>query len=97
MLHLDLPTREKFSLLAKERADTCVSIYLNTTPVTQDVQASRIELKNFVKEAQTQLEDAAFDKGGWLRCWKRSMNCSMTMSSGGFRQTAWPSSPHRTA
>lgn len=62
MLHLDIPTREKFSLLAKERADTCVSIYLNTTPVAQDVQASRIEMKNFVKEAQTQLEAAAFDK-----------------------------------
>jgi hypothetical protein len=62
MLHVDIPSKSEFSHLAVRRADTCVSIYLNTTPVTQDVQASRIEMKNLVREAQTQLEEAEFDK-----------------------------------
>jgi hypothetical protein len=62
MLHLDIPTNAEFSDLAEKRADACVSIYLNTTPVTQEVQASRIELKNLIKDAQMQLEEAAFDK-----------------------------------
>ena len=62
MLHLDIPTRNEFSRLADKRADACVSIYLKTSPVTQDIEASRIEVKNFIKEMETQLEDAAFDK-----------------------------------
>lgn len=62
MLHLDIPTRTEFSILADKRADACVSIYLNTSPVTEKVQASRIELKNQIREAQTQLQEADFDK-----------------------------------
>ncbi|NYT24420.1 hypothetical protein H0A73_12490 [Alcaligenaceae bacterium] len=62
MLYVDIPTRNEFSLLADKRADACVSIYLKTTPVTQDIQASRIEMGNLIKEAQAQLEEAAFDK-----------------------------------
>lgn len=62
MLHLDIPTRSEFSRLVDIRADACVSIYLQTTPVTENVQASRIELKNFIKEAETQLREADFDK-----------------------------------
>ncbi len=56
MLHVDIPTKSEFSRLAERRADPCVSICLNTTPVTQDVQASRIEMKNFIREAQTARE-----------------------------------------
>lgn len=62
MLYLDLPTRNEFSLLAGKRADACVSIYLKTSPVTENTQASRIELKNLIKEAQAQLQQADFDK-----------------------------------
>ncbi|KAA0970993.1 hypothetical protein FPY71_11075 [Aureimonas fodinaquatilis] len=62
MLHLDIPTRNEFSLLAEKRADACVSIYLKTSPITENVQASRIELKNLIRDAQNQLEEAAFDK-----------------------------------
>jgi Bacterial archaeo-eukaryotic release factor family 11 len=36
----------------------CVSIYLATTPVTQESQAERIELKNLVAEAAGQIEAA---------------------------------------
>lgn len=62
MLYVDIPTRTEFTLLASRRAEACVSIYLKTTPVTQDVPASRIEMRNLIKEAQAQLEEAAFDK-----------------------------------
>ena len=62
MLYVDIPTRTEFSVLAQQRADACVSIYLKTTPVTQDVHASRIQMGNLIKEAEVQLEAAAFDK-----------------------------------
>lgn len=62
MLYVDIPTRSEFATIANVRADCCVSIYLKTTPVTQDVAASRIEMGNLIREAQNQLEDADFDK-----------------------------------
>lgn len=62
MLHVDIPEKSDFSQLAEKRGDACVSIYLNTTPLTQDIQASRIEMKNLIREAQLQLEEADFDK-----------------------------------
>lgn len=62
MLHVDIPTRSEFSFLTKARADACMSIYLETTPVTQDVDASRIAFGNLVREGRDQLEEAAFDK-----------------------------------
>jgi hypothetical protein len=62
MLYIDLPTRSEFNTLFNTRADTCVSFYLKTTPVTQDTQATRIELGNQLREAQAQLEADGFDK-----------------------------------
>ena len=62
MLYIDLPTRSEFTTLFNTRADACVSIYLETTPVTQDIQAARIALGNQLREAQQQLQDAGFDK-----------------------------------
>ncbi|MFT0851831.1 hypothetical protein VRY85_13740 [Achromobacter sp. F4_2707] len=62
MLYVDIPTRNEFSLLASQRSDACVSIYLKTTPVTQEVQATRIQLGNLIKEAHAQLEKSGFDK-----------------------------------
>lgn len=62
MLYVDIPTRSEFASLAGERSDACVSIYLKTTPLTQEVAASRIELGNLLREAQGQLEEANFDK-----------------------------------
>lgn len=62
MLHVDIPTRAEFASLSGARADACVSIYLPTTPITQDTDASRIELGNLIREAQRQLEAASFDK-----------------------------------
>jgi hypothetical protein len=62
MLYIDIPTRAEVAVLAAARADACVSIYLKTTPVTQQVTASRIEFGNLVQEARSQLQDADFDK-----------------------------------
>jgi hypothetical protein len=62
MLYVDLPTRSEIANLSIARADACVSIYLKTTAVTQEVGGSRIEFKNLIREAQTQLQDANFDK-----------------------------------
>lgn len=62
MLYVDLPSRSDVAALAGTRSDGCVSIYLETTPLTQHVEASRIELGNLLREAQRQLEEAGFDK-----------------------------------
>ena len=62
MLYLDIPTLDQFRRLAEARADACVSIYLPTTPLSQQTDASRIELGNHLKTAMAQLTDAGFDK-----------------------------------
>lgn len=62
MLYVDIPTLPEFKALASMRADACVSIYLPTTPVTQDTAASRIELKNLAKSSLAQLTAVGFDK-----------------------------------
>lgn len=56
MLHIDLPSRAEIERLAAQRAEPTVSIYLRTTPITQDAQADRIELKNLLKAAVAEME-----------------------------------------
>lgn len=55
MLHVDMPTRSDLERLITHREPACVSIYLPTTPLTQDAQADRIALKNLAAEAASQL------------------------------------------
>jgi hypothetical protein len=62
MLYVDIPTLPEFKVLAETRADACVSLYLPTTPISQETTANRIELKNLTKTALAQLQDAGFDK-----------------------------------
>jgi hypothetical protein len=62
MLYVDVPTLPEFKMLNKVRAAACVSIYLTTTPVSQNTDACRIELGNLAKQAQDQLEASGFDK-----------------------------------
>lgn len=62
MLYVDTPTFREFGELNLVRSDACVSIYFQTTPVTQEIAASRINLGNLVKEAICQLEAAGTDK-----------------------------------
>ncbi|MGZ9124564.1 MAG: baeRF11 domain-containing protein [Candidatus Binatia bacterium] len=62
MLYLDLPTRTEFKALTDVRMDACVSIYLPTTPLTQESDASRIAFGNLAKEACEQCEAAKLPK-----------------------------------
>jgi hypothetical protein len=51
MLYLDIPTADDYADLAAFRGDMAVSIVLPTTPVTEETDADRIQLKNLIKEA----------------------------------------------
>ena len=62
MLHIDLPTRAQIDLLGRHRGSPTLSIYLRTTPLTQDTKADRIELKNLLKEGVAQMQAAEMDK-----------------------------------
>src|SRR5262245_54907738 len=62
MLHVDIPTRSEFKALRDVRGDACVSIYLRTTPLTQESDASRIELGNLARQAREQLVAENFGK-----------------------------------
>ena len=62
MLHLDLPNTDELTALAQQRTDMAVSLYLPTTPVSQETDADRILLKNLAKEAIDQLQAAGADK-----------------------------------
>ena len=64
MLYIDFPTAAELTRLIEERAKGCVMIVLSTTPLTQHVSASIIELKNLTREAVGQLGDVGFDKRG---------------------------------
>jgi predicted metalloprotease len=58
-LHTDIPTRADIERLLTARTPWCVSIYLPTSPIPQEAQADRIELRNLVSAAMEQLEAAA--------------------------------------
>jgi hypothetical protein len=62
MLPIDLPTREQFRQLSRTRADACVSLYLETTPLSQHSDAACIELGNLLKEACRQLAGAGLSQ-----------------------------------
>jgi hypothetical protein len=62
VLYVDIPTSADISALSSFRGEVCVSIYLRTTPLTQQAQADRIELKNMAKQAVQQLQAAGMDK-----------------------------------
>jgi hypothetical protein len=55
MLYVDVPTRPEFRALNEVRADACVSIYLRSTPLTQDAAAVRLELAGLFRDAREQL------------------------------------------
>lgn len=62
MLYVDIPTKADLADLAAHRGDICVSIYLPTTPLSQQAQADRTALANQAREAIGQLEAAGHDK-----------------------------------
>lgn len=62
MLYVDTPTPLDIAALNVARSEAAVSIYVPTTPLTQDIGAARINYGNLVKEAVDQLQAAGFDK-----------------------------------
>ncbi|MDO8187788.1 hypothetical protein Q5424_25905 [Conexibacter sp. JD483] len=59
-LHTDIPSRAEVERLldVRDADDACVSIYVATSPVTQEAEASRIEFKNLAADAVGQVEAA---------------------------------------
>jgi hypothetical protein len=62
MLHIDIPTLEEFKALAQVKGETCVSLYLSTSPLAENVRANRIAFKDLASEALSQLREAGADK-----------------------------------
>lgn len=62
MLHIDVVDTAILTDLIRFRADMCVSIYLDTTPLTQEAMHDRVKLKNLAREAMEQLAAAGADK-----------------------------------
>lgn len=62
MLYVDIPTSREFDDLNLIRSDACISIYLQTTPITHEIGASKINLGNLAKKAIGQLEAAGLEK-----------------------------------
>jgi hypothetical protein len=62
LLYVDIPHRSEIERLIAQRGPVCLSLYLPTTPVTQDVQADRIALKNLAKTGLDQFRAAGADK-----------------------------------
>src|SRR5215813_9633983 len=61
-MYIDIPSRSDIERLIAIRAPACVSIYVRTTPLTQEAQKDRIELKNFGRSALDQLRAHDIDK-----------------------------------
>jgi release factor family 11 len=57
-LHTDIPTRSELETLLTLRDPLCVSVYVPTSPIPQEAQGGRIELKTLTADAIAQLEDA---------------------------------------
>jgi hypothetical protein len=62
MLHIDIPTLAEFKALAQIKGETCVSLYLPTSPLVEHIRANRVEFKDLAKEALSQLKEAGVDK-----------------------------------
>lgn len=62
MHYVDMPSAREIGDLNLVRSDGCISIFLPTTPVTLEIEQSRINLGNLVKQAITQLEAIGLDK-----------------------------------
>lgn len=62
MLYVDIPSPRELGDLDLVRSDACISIYLPTTPLTQEIGQSQLRLAQQVKEAEQRLEAAGVDK-----------------------------------
>ena len=62
MLHIDIPTLAEFKALAQVKGETCVSLYLPTSPLGDNAKFNRTAFKDIAKEALSQLKEAGADK-----------------------------------
>lgn len=62
MYYIDMPSAAEIGDLNLVRSEACVSIYLPTTPLSRETEASRINLGNLIKKAIGQLEVKGFEK-----------------------------------
>src|SRR6202045_171318 len=62
MLHIDIPTLAEFKAFAQVKGETCVSLYLPTSPLGDNAKFNRTAFKDIAKEALSQLKEAGADK-----------------------------------
>lgn len=62
MLYVDIPTQSEISRLVAARGEALVSIYLETTPDTQNIGPARTRLKQLTNDAVSQLQDVGVAK-----------------------------------
>jgi hypothetical protein len=62
MLHIDIPSLEQFKALAQVKGETCVSIYVHTSPLGTDHKPNRLAFKDLAKGALSQLREAGADR-----------------------------------
>src|SRR5258708_17928710 len=57
MLHIDIPTLPEFKALAQVKGETCISLYLPTSPSGESAQLNRTAFKDTSQEALSQLRE----------------------------------------
>lgn len=57
-LHTDIPTEAEIVALLEARGPACASIYVPTTPITSEVEGSRIAFKNAAADVVARLTEA---------------------------------------
>jgi hypothetical protein len=62
MLHIDIPSLEEFKALAQVKGETCVSLYLPTSPLGSSAKVHRIAFKELARDALSQLKEAGIDR-----------------------------------
>src|SRR3984893_10686601 len=62
MLHIDIPSLAEFKALAQIKGETCVSLYLPTSPLVDNIRANRVAFRDLAREALAQLREAGTDK-----------------------------------
>src|SRR5258708_16504859 len=62
MLNIDIPTLAEFKALAQIKGETCVSLYLPTSPLVDNIRANRIAFRDLARKALAQLREAGADK-----------------------------------
>jgi hypothetical protein len=62
MLHIDIPTPAEFKALAAIKGDTCVSLYVPTSPLPDHERENRLALVDLATDALSQLKEAGTDK-----------------------------------